>query len=355
MKILFIDRDGTLILEPLKTHQVNSLEEMVFLPNVISSLKKLNDNDYKLVIISNQDGLGTEANSIENFDNINKKMLEVFLGEGVEFIEFFICPHYQKDNCDCRKPKTKMVQEFLEKNNIDKKNSFVIGDRKTDLEFAKNIDIEGFLINKKQNWQEITKKILKRSNRQAEIIRKTKETEIRVFLNLDGEGQYKIDTGLKFFDHMLEQLAKHSNFDLEIKCQGDLYIDEHHTIEDVAIALGDAFKKAMGDKIGIERYAWQRILVMDEAKTEVSLDLSGRAFLLFEGKFNREFIGDFPTEMLQHFYHSFCLAGLINAHIIITGKNTHHMIESSFKAFARTLKDASRITGDKVSSTKGML
>lgn len=356
-KILFLDRDGTLIVEPPKTFQVNCLEEMVFLPNVISSLKKLAEAGFELMMVTNQDGLGTDKNPRENYEKINAKMFEIFQSEGIVFSKIFECPHFPEENCDCRKPKIGILGNFLDTEKFDKNNSYMIGDRKTDLEFAANIGIAGFLLDEKNNWETITTKILQ-NPRIGKFARKTKETEIVVEWNLDGSGNYEIDTGLKFFDHMLEQLGKHGNFDLKIFCKGDLEIDEHHTIEDTAIALGEAFLKALGDKRGIVRYAhekYEKILPMDEALAQVALDISGRPHLEFSGKFEREFVGDFPTEMLKHFYKSFCDSAKVNLNIKLEGENTHHLIEISFKAFARVLKDAVKVEGTAVSSTKGVL
>ncbi len=355
-KVIFIDRDGTLIVEPSQTKQVNSLKELEFIPRVISSLKQLYNAGYELTIITNQDGLGTPTNPRENYELINKKMLEVFLSEGIKFTNVFVCQHCDKDKCKCRKPEIGMIKNYLIENEIDKDNSYVVGDRKSDLEFAKTIGIKGFLLSKKQGWENIVNQILF-PLRIAKIARKTTETDIILELNLDGSGKYNINTGLKFFDHLLEQFAKHSGFDLKIKCNGDLEIDEHHTIEDIAIALGSAFKQALSDKKGIERFAFERILVMDEAKTEVSLDLSGRAFLVFKAEFKREYVGDFPTEMLEHFLQSFCSEAGLNLNIIIEveGRNAHHQIESCFKALGRCLRDAVKRTGTGISSTKGIL
>ncbi|MGL4391835.1 MAG: bifunctional histidinol-phosphatase/imidazoleglycerol-phosphate dehydratase HisB [Fusobacteriaceae bacterium] len=360
-KILFVDRDGTLIVEPPKTFQVNSLEEMTFLPYVISSLKKISDAGFEIIIVTNQDGLGTEKNPRENYEKINSKMFEVFAGEGVKFSNIFECPHFKEENCSCRKPKLGMISDWLKKieknsdTNIDKNNSYMIGDRETDIEFGNNLGIKSFLITENFSWQNIADEILKKP-RKAEISRKTKETEIFVGINLDGNGKSKINTRIKFLDHMLEQIPKHGNFDLEIFCSGDLQIDEHHSIEDIGIALGEAFKKALeNNKNGIERYAFDRLLVMDEAKVEISIDLSGRPYFVFDGNFDREFVGDFPTEMLEHFLHSFFLTALINAHVSISGKNSHHKIECIFKGLAKVLRDAVKKTGTGVISTKGVL
>jgi imidazoleglycerol-phosphate dehydratase/histidinol-phosphatase len=361
-KILFLDRDGTLIFEPPVTFQVNCLEEMFLLDNLISSLKKLTAAGFELILVTNQDGLGTEANPRENYENVNKKLFHILATEGVKFSEIFECPHYEEDNCNCRKPKTGMLDKFLIENrqNIDFENSYVIGDSERDMELAKNIGVQSFKIafnpqkNKSLSWKDITSLILDKP-RTASIKRKTKETEILINLNLDGNGKYKIDTGVKFFDHMLEQLGKHGNFDLEIKCLGDLEIDEHHTIEDVGLALGRCFKKAIGDKRGIIRYAHEKILPMDEALGLVAIDFSGRPHCEFVAKFSREYVGDFPTEMLGHFYKSFSDMSGINLNIKLEGDNTHHLVEVSFKAFARCLKEVVRREGTAISSTKGVL
>ncbi|MBN1233896.1 MAG: bifunctional histidinol-phosphatase/imidazoleglycerol-phosphate dehydratase HisB [Candidatus Coatesbacteria bacterium] len=353
-KVLFVDRDGTLIVEPSETHQVNSLEELEFIPFVISSLKKFFESGYEIVIVTNQDGLGTPANSLENFNLVNSKMFQVFESEGISFSQVFICRHYAKENCECRKPKTGMVSEYLSSNEIDIANSIMVGDRLTDVEFAENLGIRGFLLSSNLGWQEITKKVLARE-RTSSISRKTNETDIKITLNIDGSGKFDIETGIGFFNHMLEQFAKHGSFDLEIEVSGDLNVDEHHTIEDVALALGECIKLAIGDKKGIERFAWERILIMDESRSEVSIDISGRPHVEFTADFDKEYAGDFPTEMVKHFFESLCSSAQINAHIMIYGDNTHHKIESAFKAFARCLRDAVRITSDEISSTKGVL
>ncbi len=353
-KILFVDRDGTLIIEPPKTEQVNSLEELSFVPNVISSLKKIITAGWKIVIVTNQDGLGTSLNPTKIFEQINQKMLEIFSSEGIEFQETFICPHFAKDDCECRKPKAGIFQDFLQREAVDLKNSFMIGDRETDLEFAKNIGVQGFLLDSKFSWTDIANEIINKP-RKGSVTRKTKETEILVLWNLDGEGISQISTGLDFFDHMLENFTKHGGFNLEIFCKGDLRVDEHHTIEDVALAMGECFSQAIGDKRGIERFASQLIIPMDESKVEIAIDISGRSFLVFDADFKREFVGDFPTEMTEHFFRSFCEKAGVNLNLKISGKNTHHKIEVTFKGFARCLRDAVVRTGNEIPSTKGCL
>lgn len=346
-KIAFIDRDGTIIIEPQDIKQVNGLERLEFLPNVISSLKKLQDSGFEFVVVSNQDGLGSDNNPQDNYDLINAKIMQILESENIKISKWLTCPHYENDNCDCRKPKIGLI-DF----NFDKEESVIIGDRDSDIQFAKNLSIRGFKITQNFGWKEIMNETL---SRKAEIIRQTKETNISINLNLDGSGNSKIDTGLKFFDHMLEQIAKHGNFDLEIQCKGDLEIDEHHTIEDVAICLGDSYRKAIGDKKGIARFASERIVPLDEAISFISVDISGRPFCKFDGKFQREYCGDMPTEMISHFFQSFSVSAAITLHIKIEGKNTHHKIESCFKAFAKCLYDTSRINGNNIISTKGVL
>jgi imidazoleglycerol-phosphate dehydratase/histidinol-phosphatase len=344
-KVIFIDRDGTLIKEPPLTHQVNSLEEMKILPYTISSLKKLQSRGYDLIIITNQDGLGTEKNPKENFDKINKKLLEILESEGVLIKKILTCPHYENNNCSCRKPKIGLIESIIQE--IDLKNSYMIGDRVTDIEFAKNAGIKGILLD---DWRSVANRIL---SRKSEIHRKTKETDIKIRLNLDGEGVSHIKTGLNFFDHMLEQIARHGSIDLDISCKGDLNVDEHHTIEDVAITLGQAISETLDDKRGINRFA--SVLPMDDVNSFVALDLSGRNGFMFEADFNREMVGDMPTEMIKHFFESFAESLKCNLHIKIKKGNTHHMVESAFKNLAICLKNAIRIEHEKIPSSKGFL
>lgn len=353
-KTLFIDRDGTLIIEPPETFQVNSLEEMTFLPGVISALKKFTKAGYRLIIVTNQDALGTEKNPRENYEKINQKFLEIFAGEGITFDHIFECPHTPEDKCDCRKPNPKILGNFLEENQINYQNSYMIGDRESDIEFAKNINIKSEKISPENSWKKITEKILY-PKRLTEIVRKTKETDIKISWNLDGNGNAKINTGLKFFDHMLENFAKHGNFDLEVFCQGDLEVDEHHTIEDIALAMGQCLKESLGQKVGITRYAHEKIIPMDESIATTAIDLSGRPYFVFQGTFQREYVGDFPTEMFAHFFRSFCETAGLNLHLKLEGKNTHHLIEVSFKSLARCLKEAVKREGFSMPSTKGIL
>lgn len=353
-KILFVDRDGTLLYEPPKTQQINTLEEMVFMPYVISSLKKFVDAGFELVVVTNQDALNTPKNKLASFNLINKKMFEVFAAEGVFFKDMLVCPHEPKDKCICRKPSAYLAEQYLKKRKISSAEMYMIGDRESDMGFAKNLNIKGFKLGRTNDWRKITSEILE-VKRTAEVKRKTKETDVTVTLSLDGSGKGAARTCLKFFDHMLEQLIKHGNFDLNIKCKGDLDVDEHHTVEDTALALGEAFKRALGDKRGIERYAWERILIMDEAKAEVSLDISGRGGVVYAASFDAPATGGINNEMWEHFFSSFAYASGINININVTGKNSHHKVETMFKAFARCLRDAVKVTGTSVSSTKGAL
>jgi imidazoleglycerol-phosphate dehydratase/histidinol-phosphatase len=349
-KFLFIDRDGTIIVEPQDTFQVNSLEQLEFIDFVILALKKFQDEGYEIIVVSNQDGLGTVANSLENYNLINSKILQVLQSQGIKISDWLTCPHYKSQDCKCRKPLVGMVDKYILE--IDLEKSLMIGDRDSDVEFAKNLGIRGFKISKDFSWLNILDEAL---SRKALINRKTKETDIKVLLNLDGNSKYEINTGLKFLDHMLEQVARHSNFNLEVFCQGDLEIDEHHTIEDIAIALGEAYRKALGDKKGIERFACEKIVPLDEALSFVALDISGRPFCDFKAEFNREYVGDLPCEMISHFFQSFAIAAMVTLHIKIEGQNTHHKVESCFKAFAKALSKASKISSNGVVSTKGVL
>ena len=349
-KIAFLDRDGTLIVEPEDIRQVNGLEQLVLIKGVISGLKRLQNAGFELIVVSNQDGLGTFENPTENYELINQKIKEIFASEEIYFSDWLTCLHYEEENCGCRKPKIGLVKSF--KNEFDKQKSIMIGDRDTDIEFAKNLGIRGFKICENYGWKEIVDDILQR---RASVRRTTKETDVSVDLNIDGNCKSEVNTGLNFLNHMLEQVAKHGKFDLKIDCKGDLKVDEHHTIEDVAICFGSAFLQALGDKIGIERFASERFVPMDESLSYVAIDISGRPFCVFDAKFEREYCGDVPTEMVEHFFQSFAVASKMNINIKIDGKNIHHKIESCFKAFGKVLCDATKIVDKNVSSTKGAL
>ncbi len=373
-KALFIDRDGTLIVEPPVTFQVDTLHQLVFLPGVIRNLYFIKKNlDFEFVIVTNQDGLGTDANPQESFDTVQGKMEEVFRNEGVEFDEVLIDPTYPHENAPTRKPGTGLLTEYM-KGHHDLAGSFVIGDRLTDVMLAKNLGCKAIFIQDKetaeqlltennltehcalvtQSWDEISE-FLFAGERRATVQRNTKETEIFVEMNLDGKGTAQVDTGLKFFDHMLEQIGKHSGMDLTIKVKGDLEVDEHHTIEDTAIALGEALQKALGNKRGIERYGF--CLPMDESLCQVALDFGGRPWLVWDADFKREKVGDMPTEMFLHFFKSLSDAAKMNLNIKAEGDNEHHKIEGIFKALAKAIKMAIKrdIFNYELPSTKGVL
>jgi imidazoleglycerol-phosphate dehydratase/histidinol-phosphatase len=362
-KVLFIDRDGTIIVEPPEDFQVDSLEKLEFLPLAISSLKRLQDFGYELVMVTNQDGRGTSSFPEEDFQKPHQKMLDILNSEGITFAEIFVDDSFPEANSPNRKPNTGLLTNYLISNLIDLHNSFTIGDRETDIQLAVNLGCKSIFYsdqpNEKavlssKNWFEISNFLTRKNDRIVELERNTKETKIKLSLNLDGNGEHSIDTGLKFYDHMLDQLAKHSGIDLVLKVDGDLEIDEHHTIEDSAIALGKAFKQALGDKRGIERYGF--LLPMDEALVQCAIDFSDRAYFIYEGKFDREYVGDFPTEMFEHWMKSFSEHAGMNLNLkIIDGNNTHHMIEASFKALAKSIKQAIKITGTELPSTKGVL
>lgn len=348
-KILFIDRDGTLIEEPAD-FQIDSIDKLVFMPHVIPTLLKLKSAGFRFVMVSNQDGLGTESLPTENFDPPHNLMLKIFESQGIVFDAIRICPHKPAEKCDCRKPKVGLLLDYLAEQKIDRDHSYVIGDRETDIELAKNMGIKGIKFD--NNWQEIVQTILFQ-NRTATCVRNTTETEISVAINLDTRDNIAINTGLGFFDHMLEQLAKHGGFSLTVAVKGDLHIDDHHTVEDTAITIGEALRKALGDKLGINRYGF--LLPMDEALVQVALDLSGRAYFIFNGKFERDVVGDLSTELVPHFFRSFCEGLKANLHIDVKGENTHHMVESIFKGVGRALRQAIQKNGEDLPSTKGIL
>jgi imidazoleglycerol-phosphate dehydratase / histidinol-phosphatase len=360
-KVLFIDRDGTILTEP-EDEQVDSFEKMTFLPGVISCLSKIaRETDFELVMVTNQDGLGTSSYPENTFWPVQNKMLEILKGEGVIFSEVFIDRTIPSQNAPSRKPGTAMLVKYLA-SGVDLNSSYVIGDRMTDIELAKNLGCKSIFINdtnapdaelSTNDWNSICK-FLTQIPRSSEITRKTSETDILIKLNLDGSGKSKIDTGLGFFDHMLEQIARHGNLDLVIQVKGDLKIDEHHTIEDVAIALGDAVQNALGGKKGIERYSF--VLPMDDCLAQVALDFGGRPWLVWDVEFKREKVGDLPSEMFFHFFKSFSDNAKCNLNIIAKGENEHHKIEAIFKAFAKAIKLAAKRTDNfNLPSTKGSL
>lgn len=353
MKVLFVDRDGTLVEEP-SDEQMDSLEKIRFLPGVFAALTELQAAGFRLAMVTNQDGLGTDSFPTEHFELPQRFILDAFASQGITFDAIFICPHKKSDGCDCRKPSTKLVDQWVREKGVDLRQSAMIGDRQTDLDFANNLGIRGLKVLARgetaYSWPAIVKEL---TARRATAHRKTRETDILVKVDLDTEGPISAKTGIGFFDHMLEQLAKHGGFSLQLECVGDLHIDEHHTIEDCAIALGEALKTALGDKRGLHRYGF--LLPMDEARAQIAIDLSGRAFSVFEGRFGREQVGTMPTELVPHFFRS--LADSVGAaiHVSVVGDNTHHMIEACFKGVGRALREALRREGHDLPSTKGTL
>ena len=360
-KVLFIDRDGTLIIEPADK-QIDSLEKLVFYPGAIVNLHRIvTELDFELVMVSNQDGLGTDSFPEATFRPVQNMILRTLEGEGIIFSEVLIDCSLPHENKATRKPGTALLQKYLQ-GGYDLKNSFVIGDRDSDVQLAENLGCKAIFVGKKKksgavlvttDWHEIYR-FLRYPDRSALITRKTNETDIRVELNLDGSGKAKISTGIGFLDHMLELFAKHAAFDLKVNVKGDLRVDEHHTIEDTAIALGEAVARAAGNKAGIERYGF--LLPMDESIARVALDLSGRNELVWKVKFKRERVGELPTEMIYHFFKSFSDSARCNLHIRAKGKNEHHKIEAIFKGVARALRQAvKRDKSKEIPSTKGML
>jgi imidazoleglycerol-phosphate dehydratase / histidinol-phosphatase len=351
-RVLFIDRDGTLIEEPADK-QVDSLAKVRFIPGVFAALAQLRDRGYRLVMVTNQDGLGTASFARESFEGAQQFILDAFASQDIRFEAVFICPHFSTDGCECRKPKTGLVRDFL-RTGVDLAASAMIGDRDTDLEFARNLGIRGLRVRKdgpaEESWATVVREL---TSRTAQVHRKTRETDIDVGVNLDATAPIRITTGIGFFDHMLEQLAKHGGFSLQLTCRGDLQIDEHHTVEDCALALGEALRRALGAKVGIARYGF--LLPMDEALAQAAIDLSGRAYAQFSGKFTREAVGGLPTELVPHFFRSLAdsLGAAIN--VTVTGENTHHMIEGCFKSVGRALRQAFRRESDELPSTKGVL
>lgn len=367
-KILFIDRDGTLVVEPPQDYQLDSLEKLEFCPGVFSYLSRIvAELDYKLVMVTNQDGLGTSSFPEETFWPAHNKIMRAFENEGIPFEDVLIDRSFPEENLDTRKPGTGMLNKYIT-GNFDLKNSYVIGDRATDMELAKNLGCRGFYYTRKStpdydsntqalktnSWKGIYD-YLRMEARRAAIRRVTNETNINIELNLDGSGQSEITTGLAFFDHMLAQISKHGNIDLWINTQGDLGVDEHHTIEDTAIVLGEAFAKALGSKIGMERYGF--CLPMDDCLAHVALDFGGRNWIEWDASFKREMVGQMPTEMFFHFFKSFSDAAKCNLNIKAEGHNEHHKIEAIFKAFAKAIKMAIKRDMEKMilPTTKGLL
>ncbi len=353
-KILFIDRDGTLIEEPAD-NQVDALHKVRLMPDVMSALRRLQNMGFRLVMISNQDGLGTSSFPQADFDACQEHVLALFSSQGIHFDEIFICPHLAEDGCDCRKPRTGLLTRFLASNEIDTSLSAVIGDRETDMALAKKLGIRGLQVGTAQaalSWDDICV-TLTPGARTGQAKRGTRETTVQVNVNLDATAPSRIDTGIGFYDHMLEQIAKHGGFSLEVQCLGDLQVDEHHTIEDTALSIGKALRIALGDKRGIARFGFQ--LPMDESEARVSLDLSGRPFLVFDGSFPRDRVGQMPTELVEHFFRSLADSLGATLHVSVKGSNAHHMVEACFKAVGRALRQAIHQEGNELPSSKGVL
>lgn len=372
-RALFVDRDGTIIVEPPVDYQVDSLEKLEFVPGAISALRSVAELDFELVLATNQDGLGTDSFPEQTFFPAHNKMLSTLRGEGVEFADQLIDRSFPEDNAPTRKPRTGMFGKYLSEE-YDMSQSFVVGDRLTDVELAANLGAKAILLQPQKQGEQMLQgkpyasacqlitpswaavaEFLRREERRAEVARITRETDICVALDLDGKGESEIDTGLKFFDHMLDQIAHHSGMSLKVQCKGDLEVDEHHTMEDVAIALGEAILQALGSKRGIDRYGF--VLPMDECRAMVLIDFGGRADFVWEVEFTRDRVGDVPTEMFKHFFKSLCVAMRCNLHIKAEGENNHHLIEGVFKAFARALKMAVRrdVFSYDLPSSKGVL
>ncbi|MEN9569140.1 MAG: bifunctional histidinol-phosphatase/imidazoleglycerol-phosphate dehydratase HisB [Bacteroidota bacterium] len=378
-KVLFIDRDGTIIKEAPPTYQLDSFSKLAFYPDMFKYLRKIAEElDYELVMITNQDGLGTSAFPEDTFWPVHNFVMQSLESEQIFFSKVLIDKTFPHQNAPTRKPGTGMVTSYLQDAGYDIANSFVIGDRITDIQLAQNMGCKGFWLNndatlgaaevdesievlrknvvalESGNWADIYQ-YLKLPPRKVSHQRNTNETKISVDINLDGTGKAVINTGLGFFDHMLDQIARHGNIDLNIDCKGDLHIDEHHTIEDTGIALGEAIVKALGDKRGIERYAF--VLPMDECLAQVAIDFGGRNWIVWNATFNREKVGEMPTEMFFHFFKSFSDAAKCNINIKAEGDNEHHKIESIFKAFAKCIKQAAKrdINNNALPSTKGVL
>lgn len=345
MKAVFLDRDGTIIVEP-PDEQIDSLEKLELIPRAIEGLRLLCERGYELVMVTNQDGLGTDRYPRASFETPQNKLLRILEGEGITFSQIFVCPHVPADQCSCRKPKTGLLDHYLKEYRLDLSRSFVFGDRETDVQLGKNIGCKTIrLTSDSQSTADFTTtdfleacRFIVRSERAAHVERRTTETSISVDVVLDGSGEYNVNTGVGFFDHMLAQLSKHSLINLTVVTQGDLHVDEHHTVEDTGLAIGSAIRQALGDKRGIERYGF--LLPMDESSAQVALDLSDRPYFVLNGTFEREKVGEFPTELVEDFFRALADGLRANLHISVQGRNDHHKIEAMFKSVARTLKQA---------------
>ena len=354
-KVLFVDRDGTLITEP-PDEQIDTLEKLELVDGVMPALLRLRDAGYTFVIVTNQDGLGSSTYPQAAWDLVQAKMLRLFASQGIAFADVLVCPHRPADGCTCRKPHLGLVRPWLARGDLDLLASAVVGDRDTDLKLAENMGLRGFKVGPTADgrvpWAEVARE-LTTAPRRARRRRVTNETAIEVAVDLDREARVSITTGIGFFDHMLDQIARHGGFGLEVTARGDLHVDEHHTVEDVAIALGEALREALGDKVGAGRYGF--VLPMDEALGQAAIDLSGRPYFVLTGKLARDQVGGLSTEMVEHFFRSLATALGAALHLEVRGENTHHQVEALFKVVGRALRPALARSGGGVPSTKGIL
>ena len=354
-RVLFIDRDGTLIEEP-PDEQVDRLDKIRLVRGVVPALLRLLADGYRLAMVTNQDGLGTASFPKEAFEQPQRFILELFASQGISFDTVLVCPHREEDRCECRKPRTGLLTRYLAATDLDIEKSAVIGDRATDMELATNLGLRGFLIaddgEYETGWAGVADALCNEARR-AELRRTTNETDVFVLVDLDSDGPASVTTGIGFFDHMLEQIARHAGFRLHVECKGDLHVDAHHAVEDTAICLGGTIRTALGTKRGIGRYGF--LLPMDESEAQVSLDLGGRAWCEFDAELPDARVGELPTEMVPHFFRSLADSLGASLHVRVTGKNTHHMVEACFKALGRALRQAIRREGSALPSTKGVL
>lgn len=351
-KILFVDRDGCLIEEP-EDFQVDRFEKFALLPGVVAALTRCVAAGYEIVIVTNQDGLGTPSFPTADFQGPQDLLMRILASQGIAVREVLIDRSFAAEGRDTRKPGVGLVRHYLADDSWSRARSAMVGDRETDMEFARNLGVRGFRVGTGfEAWADIARALCA-APRIGNVSRDTKETRIRVRVDLDAPASSQVRTGIGFFDHMLEQIARHADFDLRLGCEGDTHVDEHHTVEDCALALGEALREALGDKRGIGRYGFS--LPMDESIASAALDLSGRSMLVFSGAFPRENVGELPTELVPHFFRSLCDALGANLHLSVSGENAHHMVEACFKVFARCLRQAIRVEGDALPSTKGIL
>lgn len=351
-KFLFIDRDGTLIAEPPSDRQVDSFEKLQLEPNVIPALRECRRRGYTLVMITNQDGLGTNNFPRTSFEGPHSMMMQIFESQGISFEEVLVCPHFESDSCSCRKPNTGLVEKYIRDRMFDLESSAVIGDRESDMQLAANMGIAGIRYDRLLNgWNDIVMNLGR--PRIASVTRSTKEVDLTVSVNLDRHDHNSFATGIGFFDHMLDQIATHAGISIIVDVSGDLEVDDHHTVEDTGLALGEALRNALGDKFGIARFGFA--VPMDDCAAKCLLDLSGRPFLKFEATFDRDKLGQMSTEMVEHFFRSLSNSLGATIHLQAEGENTHHKVESIFKCFGRTLRQAIQIVDDSVPSSKGVL